>query len=57
MESRSFVFGFPMLDRVAESTMLLEQLLRKIMNETDPAKYDELGEKICQVLQVLTVES
>lgn len=51
MESRSFVVGVPMSDRLAELTMLLEQLLRKIMNETDPAKYDELGAEIWRVLR------
>ncbi len=50
VKSRYCVSGFSILDRLAKSTMLLEQLLREIMNETDPEKYDELGAEIWRVL-------
>jgi hypothetical protein len=39
-----------MSDRLAELSTRLEQLLRQIMKETDPAKYDELGAEIWRVL-------
>jgi hypothetical protein len=39
-----------MPDAFAESTALLEQLVRSIMNETDPAKIDHLAE-IWRVLE------
>jgi hypothetical protein len=39
-----------MPDRLAELNMRLGQLLRQIMKETDPAKYDELGAEIWRVL-------
>ena len=32
-----------MSDTLAESSTRLGQLLRQIMKETDPARYDELG--------------
>jgi hypothetical protein len=51
VKSRYSVLGFSILDRLAKSTMLLEQLLRQIMNETDPEKYDELGAEIWRVLR------
>jgi len=46
-----FSLGCSMSDRLAELTQRLEQLLRQIMKETDPAKYDELGAEIWRVLQ------
>ena len=42
-----------MPDRLAELNMRLGQLLRQIMKETDPAKYDELGAEIWRVLSEL----
>ena len=39
-----------MLDKYAKSTARLEQLVRQIMRETDPARFDELGEEIWCVL-------
>ena len=39
-----------MSDRLAELSTRLEQLLRQIMKEADPAKYDELGAEIWRVL-------
>jgi hypothetical protein len=39
-----------MSDRLAELSTRLEQLLRQIMKETDPANYDELGAEIWRVL-------
>jgi hypothetical protein len=39
-----------MPDRLAELNMRLGQLLRQIMKESDPAKYDELGAEIWRVL-------
>lgn len=39
-----------MPDRLAELDMRLGQLLHQIMQETDPAKYDELGTEIWRVL-------
>lgn len=40
-----------MPDRLSELTQRLEQLLREIMKETDPARYDALGAEIWRVLQ------
>jgi hypothetical protein len=39
-----------MPDRLAELNMRLGQLIRDIMTETDPVKYDELGAEIWRVL-------
>lgn len=39
-----------MPDHLAELNLRLSQLLRQIMKETDPAKYDELGAEIWRVL-------
>jgi len=39
-----------MPDRLAELNVRLGQLLRQIMKETDPAKYDELGAEIWRIL-------
>jgi len=39
-----------MRDPVADSNARLGQLVRRIMKETDPAKYDELGEEIWRAL-------
>lgn len=35
-----------MPDALADSTDQLERLLKQIMSETDPIKYDELGAQI-----------
>jgi hypothetical protein len=35
-----------MRDSLVDSNTRLTQLLRQIMKETDPAKYDELGDEI-----------
>lgn len=40
-----------MPDAYANSTALLEQLLRQVMKETDPVKYDRLAAEIRQVLE------
>lgn len=40
-----------MPDAYANSTALLEQLLRRVMKETDPVKYDRLAAEIRQVLE------
>lgn len=42
-----------MLDKVADSTARLEQLLKQIMKEKDPARYDALASEIWSVLQEL----
>jgi hypothetical protein len=39
-----------MPDRLTELNLHLGQLLRQIMKEPDPAKYDELGAEIWRVL-------
>lgn len=39
-----------MPDKFAESTARLEQLVREIMKEADPARYDRLAEEIWRVL-------
>ena len=39
-----------MPDHLAELNLRLSQLLRQIMKETDPEKYDELGAEIWSVL-------
>ena len=40
-----------MPDAFANSTALLEQLVRQVMKETDPVKYDRLAAEIRQVLE------
>lgn len=45
-----FSVEYRMPDRLAELNMRLSKLLRQIMKETDPAKYDELGTEIWRVL-------
>jgi hypothetical protein len=42
--------GLSMPDKLAESTRRLEQLVRQIMKESDPAVYDQLAEEIWRVL-------
>ena len=39
-----------MRDSLVDSNTRLTQLLRQIMKETDPAKYDELGDEIWRAL-------
>lgn len=39
-----------MPDNLAASTAELERLLKLIMKETDPVKYDQLGSEIWRVL-------
>lgn len=39
-----------MSDAFAESTARLEQLLDRVMEETDPAKFDELSAEIWRLL-------
>ena len=39
-----------MSDSLARSTALLERLVRQIMKETDPERYDELAEQIWRAL-------
>lgn len=40
-----------MADPLAESTALLERLVREIMQETDPAKCDALATEIWRVVK------
>ena len=44
-----------MSDRLADLNMRLGQLLRRIMKETDPAKFDELGAESGEFLVKLNV--
>jgi hypothetical protein len=39
-----------MSDNLADSTARLEQLVARIMKETDPVKYDEIGSEIWRAL-------
>ena len=39
-----------MSDNLADSTARLEQLVERIMKETDPVKYDEIGSEIWRAL-------
>jgi hypothetical protein len=39
-----------MRDPLVDSNTRLRQLLQQIMKETDPAKYDELGDEIWRAL-------
>lgn len=39
-----------MPDNLTQLTARLQRLVSEIMKETDPVKYDELGDKIWQVL-------
>jgi hypothetical protein len=39
-----------MSDNLADSTARVEQLVTRIMKETDPVKYDELGTEIWRAL-------
>jgi len=40
-----------MSDNLADSTARLEQLVKRIMKETDPVKYDQLGAEIWRILR------
>jgi hypothetical protein len=40
----------PVPDNLTQSTARLERLVSEIMKETDPLRYDELGDEIWQAL-------
>jgi hypothetical protein len=41
----------PVPDNLTQLTARLERLVSEIMKETDPVRYDELGDEIWQVLR------
>ena len=48
--SEKTFYRFPMPDAFAQSTARLKQLVREIIKETEPVRYDTLAEEIWRVL-------